>query len=91
MVAQLTNQISWDETTRSYVLPNGRKLTWEQVLQIIQSERAYHSRRMEQVTQQLLDGELTLEEWQRAMAQEMKDSHLAIATFAWGGIAALLR
>ena len=90
MVAQLDNTLTYDPLTRRYTLPNGNPVSQQEIKQILDASRGHFGGKLERITQELLAGEVTLAEWQLAMAQATKDESIVAALLALGGLAALL-
>lgn len=66
-------------------LPGYGMVPNERIMGLIQERIEYHQAQMNTLTQALTDGRLTLEQWERAFALQLKDLHLQEAALARGG------
>lgn len=89
MVAQLNNTLTYDPSIRGYVLPNGEPVPREEIERMVDAIRGSLGGKLERITEDLLAGQITLTEWQIAMAQATKDESIVAALLAIGGLAAL--
>lgn len=63
----------------------GRWVPRTRIMDLIQERIEYHQGEMGRLTQALVDQRLTLAQWERAFAQQLKDLHLQQAALARGG------
>lgn len=66
-------------------LPGYGMVANERIMGLIQERIEYHQAQMNTLTQALTDGRLTLAQWERAFALQLKDLHLQEAALARGG------
>lgn len=66
-------------------LPGYSMVPNERIMGLIQERIEYHQAQMNTLTTALTDGRLTLAQWERAFALQLKDLHLQEAALARGG------
>ncbi len=77
---------TWDATAGRYRdRPSGRFVSWTTVREGLLRGQEDAARDVRALTQRLRDGEITLREWQRGMAAEIRATHLTHAAIAAGG------
>lgn len=70
---------------RWYNTGNGRFVSEQAVTDEMRRHQTATYDTLDRVTRQLYSGSITLEQWQTAVAYELKDAHLAQALYAIGG------
>lgn len=76
----------YDNKTHQYIsLQSGRPLTVDDVIDEMRLHQEAARDLLTALTQQLYAGQLTIEQWQIAVASLLKDMHLAQAVFGAGG------
>lgn len=81
----LTSSYRWNETAGRYVNASGQFVKFSDVRDALDSVIDASGQRMNSLTQQLIDQEISLAEWQIGMAEEIKTAHTAAAASARGG------
>jgi hypothetical protein len=82
----LTSDFGWNETAGRYVsLATGRFVPFADVRDALEAVIDASGQRMNGITQQLVDGSLSLSDWQLAMMEQIKIEHTAAAAAARGG------
>ncbi len=66
-------------------LPSYQIVSNARVMDLIQERIEYHAREIDRMTRALVDGNVSLADWERGVAQELKDLHLQQAALARGG------
>lgn len=81
----MPDAFQWDGRARRYRSTAGRFVPEKSVRQALDSVLRVSADNTRALGQQLVDGSLSVAEWQRAMAAEMKQAHLVAAVSAKGG------
>ena len=77
---------AWNEKANRYVdQKTGRFVPRQAVLAEHETAIKASSARVDAISRQLVDGNITLAQWQLAMEREIKNSHTAAAALAKGG------
>lgn len=85
-------QWAWDPKAQRYRWPNtGRLLPPERVANVRERRVAEAKARMQQAAQSMLDGKLTVKQWQTAMRDESARAHLELRMLGVGGKANMTR
>lgn len=87
-MTDLTSQVRWDETTGRWVYVDTGEAVPEEVMReevdrLIDAAEAEVSA----LTEDLYAGDITVDEWEVAVAQVLKDAHITQAALARGGMA----
>lgn len=85
----LTPGYRWNQTANRYISPSGRFVGRQQVRAALDVAIDNSAKSIKALSQQLRDGNISLADWQLAMAREIKATHLASAALAKGGWAQL--
>lgn len=84
--SRLTPDYTWDERSNQYRNESsGRFVSRQVVREALDTFVDNANQRIEVLSRQLLNGEISLADWQTQMAQVIKDMHLASASAARGG------
>ncbi len=84
--SNLTPDYTWDERSSRYRdKSTGRYVSQERIRGALDGFIENANGRIEMVTNQLINGEISLADWQTQMATTIKDMHLAAASSARGG------
>jgi hypothetical protein len=75
----------WDEVRQRYLYPSGRMVAPSTVNRALERVIRLGAEWMRGTTEQLQNGTLSLAEWQRRMANEMKQLHTGSAALGRGG------
>ena len=76
----------WNETAQRYVdLDTGRFVSSSAVRDALEDVMSNSRANMNAITQELIDGSLSLSSWQKSMMEQIKLSHTAAAASANGG------
>ncbi len=82
----LTSAFGWNETAGRYInLSTGKFISSTEVRDALEVVMDASAIRMNNITQQLVDGSVSLAEWQSGMAEQIKLAHTASAASARGG------
>lgn len=82
----LSSEYAWNEEAGRYVsLTTGRFVPFSAVRDALESVIDASAVRMNVVTQQLIDGQIPLAEWQAGMMEQIKLAHTAAAAASRGG------
>ena len=82
----LTSDYAWNETAGRYIsISSGRFVPFNDVRDALESVIDMSASRMNAVTQQLIDGQIQLAEWQTVMMDQIKQAHTAAAAASRGG------
>ena len=82
----ITSQFGWNATSGRYInLSTGRFIPFSQVRDALESVMDASAVRMNTITQQLVDRQISLAEWQSGMMEQIKLSHTAAAAASRGG------
>jgi len=80
-----TPQFAWNETAGRYVNSSGKFVKFSDVRDALESVMDASAIRMNNLTQQLIDSQVSLAEWQSGMMEQIKLSHTAAAAASRGG------
>ena len=83
------NETEYDLATGSYIR-NGQLVPNAEIKQILELEQQRVTRQFEDATTEYLDGDITVEEWERRIIDEQKTAGIIAVLFALGGIAFLM-
>lgn len=75
----------FDRGTGRFQDANGREVPRARIMRLIQERIDFHAGQMTTLTQALVDGRLTLAQWEQAFALQLKDLYLQQAALARGG------
>lgn len=76
----------WDKESGHYRYGNsGRKVSENQLLRTIRREQADYTKSINYLTDRLLSGNLNYQDYQTAIANEIKDAHVKMMRFGRGG------
>jgi hypothetical protein len=82
----LTSDFGWNETAGRYTnLSTGKFVKFSDVRDALESVMTASGDRMHNLTQQLVDSQLSLAEWQSGMMEQIKLAHTAAAAASRGG------
>lgn len=82
----MTSEFGWNETAGRYVdLSTGRFVRFSDVRDALDVVMDASAIRMNNITQQLVDGNVSLAEWQSGMMEQIKIAHTAAGASARGG------
>jgi hypothetical protein len=82
----LTSAFGWNETAGRYInLSTGRFISPSEVRDALETVMDASAIRMNNITQQLVDGSVSMAEWQSTMMEQIKVAHTAAAASARGG------
>lgn len=82
----LTSEYGWNETAGRYVsLSSGRFVPFSDVRDALESVIDAAGDRMHDLTQSLIDSQISLAEWQAGMMEQIKLAHTAAAAASRGG------
>lgn len=82
---QTLETVRYSPAAGQYRGSDGRFVSRAKVLELVNDETRRLEIRLTGLTRRLVSGNLALPEWERAFADELKQSHLRMATFAAGG------
>jgi hypothetical protein len=80
------SRYTWDQRRLRYVRPDGVTVKPSAVKQAVNSFVEDAGDELADVTRQMNAGEITIQEWQTRMAQQVKSTHLAVEIVAQGGV-----
>lgn len=81
----MPNGIEYDQRTGQYRGSDGRFVGRSRIESLVQGEVSHNQDLMRDLTTKLIESDITLPEWQNAIAQQLKDSHVRMGLFASGG------
>jgi hypothetical protein len=87
---QFLNEAEYDIATGQYTR-NGQPVPPTEIALLIEAEQQALTRRFETATEAYLAGDITLEEWERRLADDSKTGFVIIALLIFGGLALLAR
>lgn len=85
IITNIPSRFTYDPAAHRYRAASGKFLSASRVHGWVMDYSANVGRSLRDLTQQLRAGSVTLAEWQLAMAQSVKDAHVAAAIAAKGG------
>ena len=86
VTSPLTAEYGWNETSKRYIdLDTGQFVSFSSVRDALEETIDAAKSRMDSITQSLIDGNVTLEQWQRDMMSNIKVVNTASAASANGG------
>lgn len=78
----------WDKTKGKYVnSETGRVVAWPRVKKALEQTISFSRSNVQGLSERLIKGQITLRDWQNAMAAEIKQMHIASEIVARGGLA----
>ena len=86
-----SGELTFDQRAGQYRDGSGKLASSIYLQEFVALARGGLSNRLEQATERLLNGRISLREWERIFAEELKDHHLIMLLFAFGGIELLQR
>lgn len=77
--------VTWDRATASYLLPDGRRVPRDVQLRALDQRIFEGVRRQRDLIAPLVQGEISVAEWQEAMAVELRRAHVQAMAVGRGG------
>lgn len=80
-----TPQFRWNSVAKRYIAPNGKFVSVERVRSALDAHLTDITSQMRAVSKQLIDGQVSLGQWQTSMMQLSKEANLSGAAMERGG------
>jgi len=81
----ITPKFAWNETAGRYANSSGQFVKFSEIRDALESVMDASAVRMNNLTQSLIDSQISLAEWQSGMLEQIKLSHTAAAAASRGG------